>query len=123
MILENFDLKDFVISLILGVIAHTFIGAIKHRKAKDFNWKELFDGGINFSLYIFGVILIFCGLNYFEPLQTKFSNEFMVLMEYIVYRVYKKDYELIKEYGNIKDEDIKEYIDTRNYGELNEDRK
>ena len=108
----------FIISLVIGVIAHTTGGGIKHKK--DFDWKKLLDGALDFTMILATILLVIIGIYCYEPLIKKFAEEMETLKVAIVFIVYTKSIMLIREYWNVKDEDMneaKKYIDTQNYGE------
>lgn len=95
----------FIIALVIGVIAHTVCGAIKHAKLSDFNFKALLIGALKFSGILFCIELIMVGINQYEPLFTKFAEEMKVLEEMIVIGVYTKAIALVKDYFDIKEEE------------------
>ncbi|MBQ0113735.1 MAG: hypothetical protein KBT03_11455 [Bacteroidales bacterium] len=108
----------FVYALVIGVVAHTLGGGIKHKK--DFNWKKLLDGTIDLTMILATILLVIVGIYCYEPLIKKFAEEMETLKVAICIGVYAKSIILVKEYFDVKDEDMKEaekYIDTRNYGE------
>lgn len=95
----------FLISLVIGVVAHTIGGAMKHEKIKDFDWNALLKGAIKFGGIILVIELVMIGINVYEPLYTKFAEEMKMLEELIVLGVYAKVIVLIKEYFDVKEQD------------------
>lgn len=112
-VLEN--QVPFIIALVIGVIGHTWAGATKHKA--DFDKKKMLDGAFKFTSILAVILLVIIGINVYQPLYIKFAEEMETLQEVIVIGVYAKVIILVKEYFDVKDEDIKNYLDTRNYGE------
>lgn len=96
----------FIISLVIGVVAHTIGGAMKHKKLSDFDWKALLDGAIKFGGILLVIELMMVGINIYEPLFIKFAEETKMLEEAIVIGTYAKVIMLVKDYFEIKETDI-----------------
>lgn len=108
----------FLIALVIGVIARTIGGGMKHKK--DFDWKKLLDGAIDFTMILSVIVLVIIGINMYEPLYLKYGEEVEQLKTAILFIVYGNAIVYAYQYFNVKDEDIQEakkYIDTQNYGE------
>lgn len=108
----------FLIALVIGVIARTIGGAMKHKQ--DFNWKKLIDGAIDFTMILSVIVLVIVGINMYEPLYLKYGEEVETLKTAILFIVYGNAIVYAYQYFNVKDEDMQEakkYIDTQNYGE------
>lgn len=97
----------FILALVIGVIAHTIAGAIKHKS--DFDWKKLLSGAFDFTMILLVILMVVVGTKLYEPL-AQFEQEIETLKEVIVIGVYAKVIMLIKDYWNIKDEDVKNFI-------------
>lgn len=109
----------FLIALVIGVIARTIGGAMKHKQ--DFNWKKLIDGAIDFTMILSVIVLVIIGINMYEPLFLKYGEEVETLKTAILFIVYGNAIVYAYQYFNVKDEDMQEakkYIDTQNYGEV-----
>lgn len=103
-VLEN--QLPFIYALVIGVIAHTIGGGIKHKQ--DFDWKKLLSGAIDFALILATILLVIVGIYCYDPLIKKFAEEMETLKVAIVFIVYTKSMMLIREYWNVKDEDMKQ---------------
>lgn len=96
----------FIEALLIGVFAHTICGALKHEKLADFDWKALLKGALKFFSILFCIELVMVGINLYEPLFVKYAEEMKVMEEMIVIGVYAKVIICIKEYFEIKEEDV-----------------
>lgn len=97
----------FIFALVIGVIAHTIAGAIKHKA--DFNWKKLLSGAFDFTMILLVILMVVVGIKLYEPL-AQFEQEIETLKEMIVIGVYAKVVLLIKDYWKIKEEDIQNFV-------------
>lgn len=118
MILEILKAElPFIIALTLCVVANTIVGAIKHEKQDEFDWKQLLVGAVRYLVVVLAICMLVVALNIYEPLAIKFETELKALEQLITIAAFAKVIIQIKDYFGVKDTEPTEITnnDVDNY--------
>lgn len=111
------NLVPFIIALVVLVIGNTLAGALLHAN-NDFNWGKLLKGCLKWLGILVVILCMLVSLSVYEPLMSKYANEFEVFKEALIVTYFVKVCVQAYELTGVKKSDTLETSDEEIDDEL-----